>query len=309
MENFDSLRENARICEENIRTLCKKGNTSRELLLWLKERANAEVFLCKQDPSRIPVLPEVFSSLSLSAEDSSALLRDPAAHMNAVFVRDVIALYAGFFCEALAAQNEGWLARWYPVFGRETEGSFVYVRTPIADKAYRHFSTFVVDPKVRYASSFEEACGEVYGERADYVLLPFFGADGELIRKSLLLLEKYELHVLFSVRLYSEAEELLCEFAMAGRGLTFAKKSEKTRSIALAQYPRSEGESSALLAAIAFYDCRIRYFESGRASYDRRLCRIILEGGNTEAFLAWLLLVEPGCSLDGIYTVEETADG
>ena len=265
--------------------------------IWLSELARAEASGVNKGDELL--FPSVFSELRSEEESPS----------RRQMRRDLCVAYATYFRRALEAERGNFDVRSFLQEGAECKGErIVYVRNPVTDRVFSSLAKLFDAPTVTYQDTLEDACAQVYGESADYVILPVRGKDGGFARVTLQLLEKYELHAVVGLTLSAEGEEL-GQFVLVGRDLFPPPKAREPLSVlSLTLFPQTEEDMASLFVALAAYGCRITASETVRSAYDRLSYRLILEGEGILDLLIFLALHRIGYTVTGLYPLYHTKD-
>lgn len=287
MKNSDTVRE---ICDGNLRSLaCLFPDRLREGEVWLAEYAAA-------------VLAEGADAARLGPELLPPALTDPAlpALLREGWLCGYTRALYRTFCRAMPQHPLDFAALLGD--GEEERRRTVYVRTPAADGVYTRFSRAFHDCTVSYADTFEQACGQVYTEQADFAILPLWDSGGEIVRTTRALTEKYELCVNAAYRTGQEHGAVLALLSRTPLGLG---RNCGGMYFSCILHPDEAGETAALLSAAAAFGCEIRRAEMLQGDYDRRRMHMTFYGENNLLLLLWLTLVGCPFRVCGLFSLTE----
>lgn len=287
------------ICLQNLSELTRAARLRRaEMEVWLSECARLAVERAGQDPLAL-LTPGCLSLPNVAEEEPEGVWGGEETLLYTAYARCLLAAYRerqerDLPISCILGEEE-----------RLPQGRFVYVRTPLTDRAFLHFSKGMPNATVSYADSFEEACSEVYNERRDLAILPWEDGVGEPVRKSQELAEKYELYAVAALRLPSGREGEEVTLAVLSRlPLAWGADRQMGGRLSLVLYPDREEDGDALFLAARLLGCRILRGELYRGTYDRLYGRCTLEGEGILPLLLFLTLSDKGYRVCGLYRVE-----
>jgi hypothetical protein len=184
-----------------------------------------------------------------------------------------------------------------------TENRVTYVKNPIADEAYRIFSTVLDAPTVTYAQSFVSACEDVYYGRVPFCILPYENTEQGTLTGFMRLTGKYELypHFICSCR----GESGVTKLALYGRE-PCVRTEGKYKMMVRTSFYGDNGQvlSDVILAAMSLGLTLIKTESEAVPWDDGRYGQIITFGANEESvmpFLTYLALEVPECSDKAVF--------
>ena len=102
-----------------------------------------------------------------------------------------------------------------------------YFRNHFSDRAFLDFASYLPDASADYTHDFASACEGVYYGKYDYCILPSESyTDGQMIR-ILSLMQKYELYIALSCRIYSESSDEFISFYLLSASLCLPEKADR----------------------------------------------------------------------------------
>lgn len=176
-----------------------------------------------------------------------------------------------------------------------------YLRNPIADLAYTEFAR-ETDAVVLYADSFNAVCENLSGGECDYAILPVVsGSDGRLIRFENMI-ASYGLVVSALASVTPNPELAPDTFALLSRGIELPRKTAQNERLCYSFSIPADSDVSELLSAAK--ECELGVISLGTASTPSRKSfslTLDITSGKLEAFLAYLVLEEPGFVNSALY--------
>lgn len=128
----------------------------------------------------------------------------------------LLAYYLELFGNSLILRTDVFLASEIP---SSSLSRIAYVKNNFTEKAFWAFSSSLSSPKALYATSFENACEEVYNGAAQYCILPIENStDGKLIG-FYSLIDKYDLKIFSVCNIEYNDSSSSTKFALLKRSL------------------------------------------------------------------------------------------
>lgn len=176
-----------------------------------------------------------------------------------------------------------------------------YLRNPIADLAYTEFVRRR-RAGVLYADSFNAVCENLSGGECDYAILPIVsGSDGRLIRfESMIAAHGFVVCDICSVAPNPDAAP--DTLALLSRGIELPRKTAQNERLCYSFSIPADSDISELLSAAK--ECKLDVISLGTASTPSRKSfslTLDITTGRLEAFLAYLVLEEPGFVNTGLF--------
>lgn len=280
------------IIVEGVRQSIFKGDCSKKTtLLYMQELARALAVQCE----------DVYAFADACREILGGIFE------NGIPVGVKTELLAGFCRQA--AHNLSVLGRGMKVSdffeGEFSLGSRIaYVKNAVSDEAYRVFSGVIEDVSVTYASSFAQACEDVYYGRVAYCILPYETSEEGVLSGFMKLIRKYELYPHFVC--VCDGEKSATRLALLGRSPCASEVDGSKNAHLKLTFYRPESDT---LSKVSAAGCELSLsliksdsfpvsFEDGRYGLD-----ITFTGRVDDVlpFLLYLELAAPECSDKAIF--------
>ena len=190
----------------------------------------------------------------------------------------------------------------FPLATEAENSRIAYMRSPLADEAYRVFSKTVREASVVYPQSFAAACEDVYNGRVGYCILPYESSDEGSLSGFVKLIAKYELS---PVRVCSLATEHgSTRFVLLGRSQYLSALGGGKRLLKIT-VDRPEADTVLRICSAAEELCvPLRKTESTPVSLGEGYAAAMtfeFTGKDASPFLLYLALEVPECSEKAIF--------
>ncbi len=299
MTPLDVLRENlAALLEE-------QGRLSEKLLYELSELANEICERVKDDlyGDETAALFRQSRALFPSAPQKSD--KTPKAYLSVLCARGEnsystsLAAFSVFLSERLSAAKKD-TSPWEE---KKTRARIAYVPSPTAENAYFALAGIRADASVQYAGTTREAAEQVLSRAADYAMVPYRSADGEILPAVSRLLNEHDLTVCALVSV-PHGEGQLAYALLSTDVAPFVVSEHMALSIRLTA--ESFAHLGKMLSVIPVFGYVQTELIPEREEYGR-VCAVVTLTGQGDAIALWLYLslYSVGFSFLGRYPVIE----
>ena len=185
----------------------------------------------------------------------------------------------------------------------------IYQRNSYADNAYLCFAELLKSPRALYAHSFSAICEEVYNGSAEFCILPLESSSEGMLNSFARLIDRYELKTVATCDVPATDAQRSTRFALLRRDLVPLPVPPHSKHRLFACSARLDASPSpaellcaAQLCGLELYRLDSRVPIDGEDPHAHTLHYVFRLGqSDLSAFLLYLSMEVPHCTLDGFY--------